>query len=101
MAKRASCGDFGVGNGWPKKGRKATMPATATIMALARTAAVATSAGSDATASAPSYFSSLAMKPRNGGKPAMDKAATAAAIAAMGIARARPRSRSASRVPVP
>ncbi len=63
-------------------------------------AAPATSRGSDATASAPSYLSSLPMNPRNGGNPAMENAAAAAAAVVIGMARARPPRRSTSRVPV-
>ena len=51
------------------------MPATANINALARSTAPAIIVGSEATASAPAYFSSLPMKPRSGGKPAIDMAA--------------------------
>ncbi len=77
----------------------ATMPATATMQALASTRPVAAMPGMAVRASAPSYFSSLPMKPRNGGKPPMDMAASAAAAAVSGMARRRPPSSRLSRVP--
>ena len=63
----------------------------ATMQALASTEALAANQGSDATASAPSYFSSLPRKPRKGGKPLIESAATRAASAVRGMARPSPR----------
>ena len=95
----ASCAGAGDRSGRPQNGRSATTSATPTIIALAATAAVATSTGSDATASAPLYFSSLPMKPRNGGKPAMENAAAAAAAAVTGSLRPSPARSGRNRLP--
>ena len=84
----------------PANGPSRMMPATAVMMALDSRAASVAKTGKVSWVRAPSYLSSLPMNPRNGGKPAMDNAAAAAATVVIGMARARPPSRSTSRVPV-
>ena len=83
----------------PVNGDTAMMTPTTTISAFDTTATPATNSGSDATASAPSYFSSLPMKPSSGGKPAIEKPASTATAHATGMARPRPPSAPISRVP--
>src|SRR6056297_4162524 len=73
-----------------QNGRNATTPATANISAFDKSTAPATSKGSEATARAPAYFNSLPIKPRKGGNPAMENAASAAEKAVTGINRPNP-----------
>ena len=102
MAQGASWGAWGISPpAGRQNGRKATTPATANISALAARSAPPTSQGPGSAARVPAYISSLAMKPRNGGSPAMESAASPAASAVTGMARASPPRMRASRVPVP